>query len=78
MAARHFMKRSTLSPTETGIAACLIDGMSDREIAAAMGTSHRTVGAHLMNMRGKTGLTTRGLIAMLAVMAWESRPEGKA
>jgi DNA-binding NarL/FixJ family response regulator len=72
MAARH---RTTpcpthLTPTHAGIAACLLDGMMNKEIGAAMGKSERAIEAHIRVMRERLDCpTSRALIVRLVRMA---------
>ncbi|MER5914492.1 AAA family ATPase [Streptomyces sp. NPDC001982] len=54
-----------LSPQETLIARLAADGLSNREIAARLHLSHRTVAAHLYRAFPKLGITSRGELAPL-------------
>jgi DNA-binding CsgD family transcriptional regulator/tetratricopeptide (TPR) repeat protein len=54
-----------LSPQETLIARLAADGLSNREIAARLHLSHRTVAAHLYRAFPKLGVTSRGELAAL-------------
>jgi DNA-binding CsgD family transcriptional regulator len=56
-----------LSPQELQIARMAADGLSNREIGAALYLSHRTIGSHLYRIFPKLGVTSRGeLRALLA------------
>jgi DNA-binding NarL/FixJ family response regulator len=48
-----------LSPREVEVLRLLADGRSDREIAAALGVSHRTVTTHVAGIFNKLGVTSR-------------------
>ncbi|MGW1798847.1 AAA family ATPase [Streptomyces sp. NPDC001984] len=54
-----------LSPQETLIARLAADGLSNREIAARLHLSHRTVAAHLYRAFPKLGITSRSELAPL-------------
>ncbi len=55
--------RSLLSGRETEIAALVVRGKSNVEIARALGVSHKTVEKHLGSVYGKLGITTRAQLA---------------
>jgi non-specific serine/threonine protein kinase len=48
-----------LTPRETEVLRLLADGMSDREIAATLFISPKTVGLHVSNLLGKLGVPSR-------------------
>ncbi|WP_163550568.1 helix-turn-helix transcriptional regulator [Candidatus Frankia nodulisporulans] len=54
------------TPREREVAACLADGLGDRDIARALDISPRTVQKHLEQMYRKLGLTSRA--ALVAAM----------
>jgi DNA-binding CsgD family transcriptional regulator len=56
-----------LSPRELDVLRLLVDGRSDREIAAALFISHRTVMTHVANILNKLGVSSRTAAASLAV-----------
>jgi ATP/maltotriose-dependent transcriptional regulator MalT len=56
-----------LSPRELDVLRLLIDGRSDREIAAALFISHRTVMTHVANILNKLGVSSRTAAASLAI-----------
>ena len=56
-----------LSAREREVAALVAQGRSNREIAASLVVSERTAEAHVSNILGKLGLTTRAQIAAWAV-----------
>ncbi len=56
-----------LSAREREVAALVAQGRSNREIAACLVVSERTAEAHVSNILGKLGLTTRAQIAVWAV-----------
>jgi DNA-binding CsgD family transcriptional regulator len=51
--------RDDLSPQEQQIALLAADGLTNREIAAKLFLSHRTVGAHLYRLFPKLGISSR-------------------
>ena len=58
--------QSRLSPAERIVAAHLCEGLSNREIAAALGKSERTVKNQVSAILAKCGVPTRArLIALL-------------
>ncbi|MEO7002257.1 MAG: AAA family ATPase [Ktedonobacterales bacterium] len=56
-----------LSPREREVVALVAQGKSNREIAAHLVVSERTAEAHVSNILGKLGFTTRAQIAAWAV-----------
>ncbi|MEN9202028.1 MAG: response regulator transcription factor [Thermostichus sp. DG_1_6_bins_120] len=56
-----------LTPTETKVIQYVAQGMSNREIADALGVSQRTIESHVSNMLGKTGLHNRTELARWAI-----------
>jgi DNA-binding CsgD family transcriptional regulator len=56
-----------LSPRELDVLRLLVEGRSDREIAAALFISHRTVMTHVVNILNKLGVSSRTAAASLAV-----------
>ncbi len=56
-----------LTPTETKVIQYVAKGMSNREIADALGVSQRTIESHVSNMLGKTGLHNRTELARWAM-----------
>ena len=56
-----------LSSREREVAALVAQGRSNREIAASLVVSERTAEAHVSNILGKLGFTTRAQIAAWAV-----------
>ncbi|TWH21406.1 regulatory LuxR family protein [Prauserella rugosa] len=59
----------TLTPQERRIAALAADGLSNRDIGARLYLSPRTVGYHLYKAYPKLGVTSRGELAKLELMA---------
>ena len=53
------MEMIRLSPREAAVLRLLRDGLSDREIADALGISIHTVRSHLEKIGGKLGLRKR-------------------
>jgi DNA-binding NarL/FixJ family response regulator len=45
----------------------LVRGLADKEIAHALGISHRTVHHHNQSLFGKIGVATRGAAALFAI-----------
>lgn len=56
-----------LTPTETRILQYVARGLANREIAAQLHLSQRTVESHVSNMLGKTGLHNRTELARWAI-----------
>ena len=56
-----------LTGREREIAALVARGLTNRQIAAEMFISHRTVGAHVAAILGKRGFATRAQIAAWVV-----------
>jgi DNA-binding NarL/FixJ family response regulator len=56
-----------LTPTEQKVIQLVAKGMSNREIAAGLSVSQRTVESHVSNMLGKTGLSNRTELARWAI-----------
>jgi non-specific serine/threonine protein kinase len=56
-----------LSPREREVIGLLVEGKSDREIAAALSISYRTVTNHVASILAKLGVPTRTAAASLAV-----------
>jgi DNA-binding CsgD family transcriptional regulator len=55
----------TLTPQETQIASFVAQGLSNREVAARLFLSPRTIDFHLRNVFAKTGITSRGELARI-------------
>lgn len=56
-----------LTVAQTRIAACLLEGLSNKEIGLAVCLSQRTIECQLAKMRVRMGVaSTRGLIVKLA------------
>jgi DNA-binding CsgD family transcriptional regulator len=56
-------RRDELSPQEMQIAQLAAEGLSNRQIAARLFVSHRTVGSHLYKVFPKLGISSRGQLA---------------
>jgi DNA-binding CsgD family transcriptional regulator len=56
-------RRDELSPQEMQIAELAAEGLSNRQIAARLFVSHRTVGSHLYKIFPKLGISSRGELA---------------
>jgi DNA-binding NarL/FixJ family response regulator len=56
-------RRDQLSPQEMQIAKLAAEGLSNRQIAARLFVSHRTVGSHLYKIFPKLGISSRGELA---------------
>ncbi|MFF9040562.1 ATP-binding protein [Streptomyces sp. NPDC014892] len=54
---------SPLTPRERDVAALVAEGLSNRQIAAALGLSPRTADRHVENILGKLGFASRARIA---------------
>ncbi|MCK9904334.1 helix-turn-helix transcriptional regulator [Parafrankia colletiae] len=63
-----------LTPREREVAAHLVDGVGDREIARALGVSPRTVHKHLEQIYRKLGLQSR---AAVVAMMRQAEPSGQ-
>jgi DNA-binding CsgD family transcriptional regulator len=55
----------TLTAQETQIASFVAQGLSNREVAATLFLSPRTIDFHLRNVFAKTGITSRGELARI-------------
>ena len=55
-----------LTPRERSILRLILEGRSNEEIAAAIGTSHKTVEAHLTHMYERFGIASRVELALRA------------
>jgi DNA-binding NarL/FixJ family response regulator len=60
-------KSVELTPTETKVVNFVAQGMSNREIAAELRVSQRTVESHVSNMLNKTGLHNRTELSRWAI-----------
>jgi two-component system nitrate/nitrite response regulator NarL len=58
-----------LTAREREVLGCLVEGMSNKQIARALGISVRTVTVHVSNLLRKTGAASRTEAALLAVKA---------
>ena len=56
-----------LTPREREVAACVARGRTNRQIAAELTLSQRTVDAHIRNMLGKLELSSRAQLAAWSV-----------
>jgi two-component system nitrate/nitrite response regulator NarL len=56
-----------LTAREREVLGCLVEGMSNKQIAAALGISVRTVTVHVSNLLRKTGAPSRTAVALWAV-----------
>lgn len=69
--ARHPRRRgadvNALTPRERTILRLLVDGLSDKEIAAALGISRHTASNHVTAIRDKLGASSRAGAAAIAV-----------
>ncbi len=54
-----------LTPQELHISQLAAEGLSNKEIAARLYLSHRTVGYHLHRIFSKTGITSRSALGPL-------------
>ncbi len=59
--------RSRLSPRQRGIVKLLAEGMSNKEVAAALGISVRTVESHRAHIMQKLGLQSMADIVRYAI-----------
>ncbi|NYH44394.1 DNA-binding CsgD family transcriptional regulator [Micromonospora jinlongensis] len=56
-----------LTAREVEVLGCLVDGMSNKQVAKALGISVRTVTVHVSNLLRKTGSASRTEVALWAV-----------
>jgi DNA-binding CsgD family transcriptional regulator len=63
---------SQLTPQELQVARLVADGLSNKEVAAQLFLSPRTIDAHLRNVFGKLGLKSRTQLARLPLDAQEA------
>ena len=54
-----FPKRSALAPRQLEVAACLIQGMSNKEVARSLKSTERTVKHHMTNIMQKLNVRNR-------------------
>ena len=65
-ATRYPRRTAGLSPTQKAIAACLVDAMTNMEIADAIGiNSEKSVASHLERMRDKLQARNRTHLALI-------------
>ena len=64
---RRVAAPNDLTARETEIVQLLARGLVDKEIAARLGISHRTVHHHNQSIFGKIGVSTRGAAALFAI-----------
>lgn len=64
---RHVAAPNQLTAREIEILQLLARGLVDKEIAAQLGISHRTVHHHNQSIFGKIGVSTRGAAALFAI-----------
>lgn len=65
-ATRYPRRTTALSPTQRAIAACLVDAMTNMEIADAVGIgSEKSVASHLERMRDKLQARNRTHLALI-------------
>ncbi|MFE5410485.1 LuxR C-terminal-related transcriptional regulator [Microbacterium sp. NPDC056569] len=60
---------SSLTPRERQVLALTTEGMTQKQVATAMGISIKTVGAHMQNLLGKLGVHSRMEAVALAARA---------
>jgi DNA-binding CsgD family transcriptional regulator len=58
---------ASLTPTERDVVRLVSEGLGNRDIAARLFVSHRTVQTHLTHVYGKLGITSRVQLAQEAV-----------
>lgn len=62
---------AALSDRERQVLACIVDGMTNKRIAAALGISEKTVKTHVSHLLAKLGVRDRTQAAVLGVGAQE-------
>jgi NarL family two-component system response regulator LiaR len=60
-------RSSELTPREVEVVRLLVDGLTNKEIAARLNLSGRTVHAHLSNAMKRTSTRSRTQLAVLAL-----------
>ncbi|WP_228484795.1 response regulator transcription factor [Microbacterium cremeum] len=60
---------AALTQREREVLALTTDGLSQKQVAAALGISIKTVGAHMQNLLGKLGVHSRVEAVALALRA---------
>ena len=68
---------SGLTGREREVLGCLAEGMSNKQIARALGISVRTVAVHVSNLLRKTGAASRTEAALLAVQHGRAAERGE-
>jgi DNA-binding CsgD family transcriptional regulator/tetratricopeptide (TPR) repeat protein len=69
---------SQLTPQEVQVARFVAEGLSNKEVAAQLFLSPRTIDAHLRNVFGKLGLTSRTQLAPFLLGAQSQSVEARA
>ncbi len=61
----HLAENKPLTPTQSGVAACVLDALTNTEIAAAMGRKRPTVERHLEALMRRFGARNRVQLALI-------------
>ena len=64
---------ASLTPTELDVVRLVQEGLGNKDIAARLFVSHRTVQTHLTHVYARLGITSRVALAQDAARQWAAR-----